>query len=81
MHQLVNKQNFDNIKMHGTNVKKYIFSSFNILYYVSPGFVLSNLNLRLLSTFCIRGCTLVSSCTLGPHSKHCEKCFISQVFP
>ena len=21
MHQLVNKQNFDNIKMHGTNVK------------------------------------------------------------
>ena len=22
MHQLVNKQNFDNIKMHGTNVNK-----------------------------------------------------------
>jgi len=27
MHQLVNKQNFDNIKMHGTNAKKKKFSS------------------------------------------------------
>jgi len=33
MHQLVNKQNFDNIKMHGTNVKIFTDSLDKQIHY------------------------------------------------